>query len=1266
MKKITLSLLLFLLGLGVGYSQVYVGEGTNQEQHAPIEPYYGYSYSQSIYLASEINANGSITSLQWYFSGTSTLTNNANVVVYFGLTNKTAFVDDADFVAVADMTQVYSGTLSATGAPGWVTITLPTGFAYDGISNLVIAVDENTDDYDGYEDDFYNTNVTDERTIFAFSDDTNLDPLDPTNDGDGDFVYVERGRSTFVPNIILGGIQQACPNPNAVVHSNVTVSNATATWNAATGQTNWQVIMQESYLDAPSATASGVAVTTASYTRTDLTPNTSYRTFVRAVCSDVLTSGWVSSSNFNTLCVFAGDFVEDFDATALEMVPNCWTALNLSSNEYAYIQTVDYNSASGANCIEIYNSDDAAAPLYLITPGLTSIGANTHRVKFKAKSPGGYTLVMGTMSDPTDASTFTALNTYTLNNDYTTYSYTFNNSTTDHFIAFKHGGGDTYTYVFIDDVVWEPIPTQVPSCVTDLNVTTDEGCGNFPSLFEWSAVPGADGYKISIGTSMNGGDLVVNNLDLNSNLIYSFSGDPSTTYYYSVTPYNALGSAVACFEDNFTTYDDGCYCASVPESYDGAGITLVQMNESEFMHDPITYYDFSEDGMVEISRGVITTLNITFATGFPYTANVWIDYNDNYTFESSELVFSGITGNTNPAVLNASFLTSLTASLGAHRMRIGSAGYGQETPNPCFNDYGGVTLDFLINVLEAPACLPPSSTSVTAITATTAQVNWVSAATLFNIEYGYAPFVLGSGTLVSGITGNSTVLTQLEGQLNYSYYLQSNCGVDGTSPWIGPFNFRTACEAFGDFTENFTTAESIEAPECWYTIINSTNEYADISVSSFDETLRMYNSGDIDAELLIITPSLTALPLGDHRVKFKASSYSEGTLQVGTISDTNDSSTFSMVQTIVLTDVDTEYIVPFTQTTSAMHVAIKFVAADTYSTAYIDDFIWEPVPTAAPVCVSDLNVDINSDCGNYPSTFSWSAVPGADFYMLTISTTSGQGIPVNIGNVTSYVMEGDFGTTYFYTLVAGNSFGPAIGCVEGSFTTYADGCHCLSVPSSIDGDGIGAVSINDFDFISTADSYTDFSSDQDVTLSQGAVVNVQLTFATGYTYDTNIWIDLNDNYIFETSELLQSGMSTNANPTDLIMSFTLPADASLGTHRMRIGSADSGQEEPDACFNGSYGVTLDFQVVVQDPLSTGQFNQNVYRVYPNPVKDLLHVNATQNITNVAVYNLIGQQVLLMNMNANKGQVDMSQLATGTYLVKVNTADAVKTIKVIKE
>ncbi len=89
-------------------------------------------------------------------------------------------------------------------------------------------------------------------------------------------------------------------------------------------------------------------------------------------------------------------------------------------------------------------------------------------------------------------------------------------------------------------------------------------------------------------------------------------------------------------------------------------------------------------------------------------------------------------------------------------------------------------------------------------------------------------------------------------------------------------------------------------------------------------------------------------------------------------------------------------------------------------------------------------------------------------------------------------------------------------------------------------------------------------------------------------------------------------------------------------------------------------------IVIQEELSTVDFNNNKFTAFPNPVKDKLTVRYNENISNVTVFNILGQQVMTKNINATEGQVDMSTLASGTYLVKVNSGDKVETIKVIKE
>ncbi|RXR19242.1 T9SS type A sorting domain-containing protein [Flavobacterium amnicola] len=83
-------------------------------------------------------------------------------------------------------------------------------------------------------------------------------------------------------------------------------------------------------------------------------------------------------------------------------------------------------------------------------------------------------------------------------------------------------------------------------------------------------------------------------------------------------------------------------------------------------------------------------------------------------------------------------------------------------------------------------------------------------------------------------------------------------------------------------------------------------------------------------------------------------------------------------------------------------------------------------------------------------------------------------------------------------------------------------------------------------------------------------------------------------------------------------------------------------------------------------LSTNSFDLNGFKAYPNPVKDIFKVSYTKNISTVSVTNLVGQEVLSKKVNALQSDVDMSALASGTYLVKITSEGLTKTLKVIKE
>ncbi|KMQ67623.1 hypothetical protein ACM39_12230 [Chryseobacterium sp. FH2] len=85
-------------------------------------------------------------------------------------------------------------------------------------------------------------------------------------------------------------------------------------------------------------------------------------------------------------------------------------------------------------------------------------------------------------------------------------------------------------------------------------------------------------------------------------------------------------------------------------------------------------------------------------------------------------------------------------------------------------------------------------------------------------------------------------------------------------------------------------------------------------------------------------------------------------------------------------------------------------------------------------------------------------------------------------------------------------------------------------------------------------------------------------------------------------------------------------------------------------------------------LSTVEIEGNTsLKYYPNPVKDILTISANQNITSVEVYNMMGQQILTKKSDSKEISLDLINISSGNYLVKLTYKNgSSKTIKIIKQ
>lgn len=83
-------------------------------------------------------------------------------------------------------------------------------------------------------------------------------------------------------------------------------------------------------------------------------------------------------------------------------------------------------------------------------------------------------------------------------------------------------------------------------------------------------------------------------------------------------------------------------------------------------------------------------------------------------------------------------------------------------------------------------------------------------------------------------------------------------------------------------------------------------------------------------------------------------------------------------------------------------------------------------------------------------------------------------------------------------------------------------------------------------------------------------------------------------------------------------------------------------------------------------LSNEDFVLPNFKFYPNPVKNKLALSNTANIDEVELLAVSGKSVLVKKINDIHSEIDLSNISTGMYFLKVKSEGKIKTIKIIKE
>ena len=349
-----------------------------------------------------------------------------------------------------------------------------------------------------------------------------------------------RSRAEFEDYAVTIVAPPTCVPPTALSIANLTATSANLGWTAGGTETSWDIEWGTTGFSQGSGTL--VSATSSNpYSLSGLSPNTNYQFYVRADCGNNDLSPWAGPFSFTTNCAaYTTGYFQNFDGTSDPNIDACWSVIEATATSTGSATTAGWiyteNSTfdprrSGVNSIEIYNSLAMQGLLALVSPEFSDLD-NTKRVRFyvQDKASTSYTsnLIVGVMSDPTDTSTFTPIDTVfksELSANWLEVTVNLPSGLGKH-VVLAHGMNSTYDYLWIDDFYYENIPNCFkPSNFTASNVTATSAdftwtANSYPN--NWEVEYGAAGYTPGTGTSTFVSDTLTTISNLSDATTYDF------------------------------------------------------------------------------------------------------------------------------------------------------------------------------------------------------------------------------------------------------------------------------------------------------------------------------------------------------------------------------------------------------------------------------------------------------------------------------------------------------------------------------------------------------------------------------------------------------------------------------------------------------------------------------------------------------------------------------------------------------------------------
>ena len=277
----------------------------------------------------------------------------------------------------------------------------------------------------------------------------------------------------------------------------------------------------------------------------------------------------------------------------------------------------------------------------------------------------------------------------------------------------------------------------------------------------------------------------------------------------------------------------------------------------------------------------------------------------------------------------------------------------------------------------------------------------------------------------------------------------------------------------------------------------------------------------------------------------------------------------------------------------------------------------------------------------------------------------------------SFTQTADFSALGTYNVTVSTSLGGDGNPSNDSVSTVIENILCQPSMDCSFGDGFRLFSIAEINNPSACEGYADFTN---LIANLAPDSTNDLTITTGYGDQfVKVWIDFNDDSTFTANEVVVNNVEIasgqGSGTYTVTMDLVVPVGAAVGPHRMRAKTNWNGPVPNDACEETSFGETEDYTANIGtlgvDDFSVRNGNL-IITTEGNKQYEVTLTTAYGGETYLAVYNMLGQQLKVKMINKSgdsyKARLDMSEAASGVYIVKVGGKDtkSFKTGRIIVE